>query len=82
MQAERSSAWSFFGNTGSTPRALETFQPQRCGLISMTIIALGGVAAPRAELHLGRIKHSTRRLSVTLLGSRSIPLGLGRYPSG
>src|SRR5439155_7719641 len=30
---------SFFPNTGSTPDASKTFQPQRCGLISISVIA-------------------------------------------
>ena len=29
---------AFAWNTGSTPGASKTFQPQRCGLISMTVI--------------------------------------------
>jgi hypothetical protein len=29
---------AFSGNTGSTPGASKTFQPQRCGLISITVI--------------------------------------------
>jgi len=32
-------AWSFSGKTGSTPGPSKTFQPQRCGLISISVIA-------------------------------------------
>ena len=31
-------ACSFCGNTGSTPRASKAFQPQRCGMISITVM--------------------------------------------
>src|SRR2546428_10194664 len=35
MRLSPSQGW----NTGSTPGASKTFQPQRCGLISITVIA-------------------------------------------
>jgi hypothetical protein len=36
--AHESIACSLSGNTGSTPVTLKTFQPHRCGLISITVI--------------------------------------------
>jgi hypothetical protein len=43
---------AFGGNTGSTPGASKTLQPQRCGLISRTVICNGQrLAAATGDEH-------------------------------
>ena len=39
-----STAIAFAGNTGPTPGASKTRQPQRCGFISMTVISAGSAS--------------------------------------